>query len=157
VAEWFTQHNYFFTTNEDGGDLGFSTHFFSPKVEHAAYHCLITTDRANEILTITASSPGALESIPGDLVPKILTIFNSQQNWGHYGIGYGAQTLHFKLSLFHSSGQLTSQELDRLLSEAFEALDSATTWLSPFKKHHDQDNKEQAPTERGLQTAILEL
>lgn len=137
AAAWFARHNYSFVTNEDSGEFGFSAYFSSSKLEHAAYHCVITTDQANEVLAFSASAPGALESIPGDLIPKLLIILNAKQNWGHYTLGPEERTLSFKIALFHPKE--AGQELDRLLNEALNALDSAALWLSAFKQTDDED------------------
>jgi hypothetical protein len=153
TVDWFNSHSYAFITNKDAGELGFIANFTSPKIEHAAYHFSITSDQANEVLTLIASSSDAFESIPEDMVPLILTALNSDGNWGHYGLKPGDQTLFFKISLFHPSGQVTPKELDRMLDEALKAMDSGVKQLAPLKEADDEDNSEPDPPKVEWSTA----
>jgi hypothetical protein len=142
AASWLAQRNYSFATNEVCGQVGFSAKFASPNKNHNTYDVLITTDPSDEVMTLSASAPDALVTMPKDSVPKFLTAINSTQNWGHYGAGLDDHTLFFRVSSLHLDSPVTSQELDRLMDEALKAMDSAIEWLSPLTQDDDKTRRE---------------
>ncbi len=142
AANWFAQRNYSFTTNELGGQVELQAKFASPHKNQITYDVLITTDPSDEVMTLTTSAPDVLETMPEDSVPTVLTSINSIQNWGHFGAGFDDHTLFFKVSSLHLDSPVTSRELDRLLDEALQAMDSAIGLLNLLTHDEDKAGKE---------------
>jgi len=155
AADWFVLRRYTFCTNEPGGIPRLTACFASSEITNCGYHCHVTANKANELLSFTAVADGALASASAKAVFALLCR-NSDSAWGHYGFDPEGANLFFKVTILHLDGQVRPEEMDRLLDAALKAMDLA---LKRFGAHKDTDNEEQSnpQNEPHTQPAFLEI